>query len=284
MRGLIFALVLCYSGLQAEVRELISFDELTSLIDSDTLVLLDIDDTIIDVPTTLGTAIHSSDISQRLRDRVAIDRVVRMLARVRVNFYSETELQPVEPCTSQIVADLQNKGITVLGLTARSKKRAGFKYFDFVTNDNVAAVGVDFNRSKIPSSIVKSGKETAEYFFANNIIYTDRTPKGLALEAFLKDSNWKPKRVLFVDDQPRHAKSVNEAMERANIPCLSMYYLRADHNHPPFDPVIGAIQLRAFLTGNALLTEEEASRIKAANPDRDADYYFKPLIDWIHQE
>ncbi len=284
MRHFIYAFLLCCSSLEAEVRELLSFDELTSLVDVDTLVLLDIDDTIIDAPTTLGTAIHSTDLSTRLTGQLDMDRFKSMINRGRVNFYSETKLHPVEPCTPQIISDLQNKGIAVLGLTARSRKRAGFKYFDLITNDNIAAVGVDFTRSKVPNCIVESGKETPSYFFANNIIYSGYTPKGTALEAFLKDSNWKPKRVLFVDDQRRHVKTVDEAMERANIPCLAMYYLRADHNHPPLDPVIGAIQLRALFTGSALLSEEEALLIKQANPHRDENYYLKPLIDWINQE
>ncbi len=88
---------------------------------------------------------------------------------------------------------------------------------------------------------------------------------------------------MFVDDQKRHAKTVDEAMQRENIPCLSMYYLRADENHPPLDPVIGAIQVRALFIGSALLTDEEAMRIKKANPERDTDYYLQPLVDWVNQ-
>ncbi len=165
MRRIIFALLMLCSGLQAELQELHSFAELESLVDSDTLVLLDLDDTIIDVTTTLGTAHHGADLFKRLHERIGRERLSTIINRLRVHFYSEAKLCPVESCAPQIIANLQNKGIPVLGLTARSRTRAGFKYFDLITEDNVAAVDVDFTRSKLPDTVVESGTDRGPITF-----------------------------------------------------------------------------------------------------------------------
>ena len=66
----------------------------------------------------------------------------------------------------------------------------------------------------------------------------DGPDKGEALLAFLDKIALRPTRVVFVDDKPHHARSVDAVMTAAGIPCVAFRYGAADEKVRAFKEVM----------------------------------------------
>lgn len=278
-----------YCGnVSAVIREMANVSELNDLLEDDDLILFDVDDTIVDPGVALGTGLWSEwwkQWSAKLHvEGISIDRLQRFGSRFGPILWAELPLRPVEPHLPQMLAALQKQGIMVLALTARCKRSGALNCFDEVTRDNLTAVGVDMRRSRLPAGLTFDKDEGQLYAFSHGVIFTHYRPKGPALVEFLRARHWKPKRVVLVDDTLGQIQSVANALEAEGIEFIGLYYRRAEKNHTNFHPVIAAVQLRAFLSGGPIPSDEEAFLIGRKEPDRNADSYLRPFLDWMQED
>ncbi|MGA8165557.1 MAG: DUF2608 domain-containing protein [Waddliaceae bacterium] len=127
-------------------------------------------------------------------------------------------INPVEPMTPEVIHQLQERGILLLGLTAGSSKIAKKRVHQ------LASIAIDLSKSTVyPEEIEFKSKYPAK--FLEGIIFAgSRNDKGKTLFCLLDHIRLKPKKILFIDDQIHNVRSVDAAAKKRQIPFLGLYY------------------------------------------------------------
>ncbi|MBI3297028.1 MAG: DUF2608 domain-containing protein [Elusimicrobia bacterium] len=222
-RLLALAALLLASTVSAEVREIKSMAALTPEVKPRTIVVFDIDNTLIEPLGNIGSDQwyeyllkaykRDANLSDAEAEAKAVAAWTDALGKVRV--------KPVETLTPPLVAALQKDGIKVMALTARGRE------YESATLTQLKAVGIDLS----------------------GILFAGEADKGKVLAAFIKDLKLKPARVVFADDKPHHARNVDAALTASGIPVLSLRYGAADSKVDAFNQVMA----EADTAGNAQL-------------------------------
>lgn len=103
--------------------------------------------------------------------------------------------------------------------------------------------------------------------FRKGVIFTCRTAKGPALQAFLNYVAFNPRRIIFVDDQMKNIKSVEKIAKCMDISFLGIEYLIPKNDKLPLEALERA-KLQFYIL------EKEHHWIS----DREADFRIKQLV------
>jgi CobQ-like glutamine amidotransferase family enzyme len=187
----------------ANVKKLASFRDALPLLDdipSDALVIFDMDDTLI--------------------------------------VYRDESLPPAltESIISDLIKNLQNKGIATIALTkttikdALTKTTLGDLSQEELRSKELLNVGIDFSRSFREFAIFNNLPLYEGHYplLSKGIIYTNNIPKGKVLLAFLDklEAQLKPSLIIFFDDRLDNVLDVKKAVEERNIKYVGFYYNR----------------------------------------------------------
>ncbi len=213
MISLALAVLLPALGARAEVREIKSMTEIVSEVRPTTLLVFDLDNTLVEPEGNIGSdqwydyivmALRRDGLEPEAAEKEANALWTRMLGVVKV--------KPVEELTPLLLRAQQKRGLKILALTARGPEDAP------ATFAQLKAIGVDL----APSAV----------------IFVGDGDKGEALLTFLDKIKLRPTRVVFVDDKLRHAKAVDAALTAAGIPCVAFRYGAADEKVRAFKEVM----------------------------------------------
>ncbi len=222
---------------RAAVREISSMSELLPELSTGTLLVFDIDNTLIEPAGNAGSdqwyyylqkAFRRDGLDPKQAEAKAAESWTRALDVV--------EPKAVEALTPGLIRVQQERGISVMALTARGPEDAP------ATFRQLSAIGVDLG-ARAPSALVLRGSaaglpEGRAGLYENGVLFVGEGPeKGKALAAFLGKLGLRPARVVFVDDKPHHARNVDAALASAGIPGAAFRYGAAD------------AKVRAFNTG-----------------------------------
>lgn len=243
-----------------------------------TLFLFDIDDTIFDSSSMLGSKVWRRYIVEATKK---IDTSENWHDIFSYAIAQKHPLNAVEEITSSFVKDLQNKGFVVCGFTSRERK---FWYdmpqegVDVLTVKQLSSVDVNFNNGSVESLYPDLARDS-EYF--NGVFFANMETKGDYLLHLFKTSSLFPKKVVFIDDKLSQVESVANALAELGIPHESYLYSATEKRGKMFNPLIANIQLYYFYESNGenALSDEEAKLIAISNPEKDADYYLSAAID-----
>lgn len=231
MIALVLALLLPAAAARADVREIKSMSEIVSEIRPTTLLVFDVDNTLVEPVGNVGSdqwydyllkAYARDGLDAAAAEKKAGETWTRTLASVKV--------KPVEDLTPILVRAQQARGLKILALTARGVEDAP------ATFAQLKAIGIDLASSAVRKEDLApegAGRYSRGVYFVG-----DGPDKGKALLAFLKEIGLRPTRVVFVDDKPRHAGNVDAALTAAGIPCVSFRYGAADEKVRAFKEVM----------------------------------------------
>lgn len=209
MKALLLLLAL---PLHAELRETRTFADLVPAVDTNTLVVVDIDNTTLEPVGAFG----SDQWYYYLAKTVGEDKAGEAWTAAQ----KTVKVKPVEPITPDILKGFQKKGVKVMALTARGAED------EAATFSQLKSVGVDYSANP-PTR--KELKTEDKGLFKNGVFFQGEGPsKGATLVAFIKKLGLKPGRVVFIDDKEKHAKSVEQAVREAGIPVISFRYGATD--------------------------------------------------------
>ena len=150
--------------------------------------------------------------------------------------------------------------IPVFALTARGRTQwhstdiAGVDQF---THEQLNRVGIDFSRTVIPAGLERL---EAAYFY-NGILFAQHIKKGDLLKHLLKDLDYRPASIIFVDDNPGQLVSVEAAVKELDIPFVGFWYRRTEFTYPNFNPLIAVAQLESLLLKREILSDDEAHEL-----------------------
>lgn len=247
---------------------------------SKTLFLFDLDDTIFDSFSMLGSkawrryiveATKKIDISENWHDIFSF-----ALAQ-------KHPLKTVETLTSSFVKELQEKGHVVCGLTSRERKlwyNMPKDGVDILTIEQLNSVNVDFNNKSL-ENVYPYLSGDSEYF--KGVFFANIDPKGDYLLHVFANATQYPEKIIFIDDKLSQVESVDNALSKLRVTHECYSYYAIDEKGKSFNPLIANIQLYYFYQSNGkeIISDQKASLIAKENPEKDAESYLRATLEIV---
>lgn len=239
----------------AKIIEANNFKEILDYVDTDTLVLLDIDDTLLIPVQTLGTDVwfihRMNQYQTHLDKKQALDKALDDWEGVR----HLTKVKIVEEGSETIVAKMQGQGIPVMGLTTQGLALAT------CTVNQLKSLEID---------LIKTAPSNQDFYFHNGqgvlyrhgILFTSGTAKGEALLKFFSLAGVCPKRVVFINDKETHLKDVEGSLEAKGIEFTGLRYAYSDERVKNFNSKLADIQWNESSFSHILTDQEALQRLK----------------------
>jgi Protein of unknown function (DUF2608) len=242
------------AALDALIVETPHFSEIKKYVTPKTLVLLDIDDTLLIPAQTLGTDVWflyrvEQHKANGIPHPMAFEKALAEWESIR----HVTKVKIVEAGTEKIVEELQKDSLMVMGLTTQGLALATR------TIQHLNSLNIDLSKTA-PSS--------EDHYFINGhgvlyragVLFTSGTPKGTALLKLLELVNYYPSHILFINDKATHLKDVEQALQDKNIDFVGLRYSYSDKRVADFNRTIADIQWQ-FSSFNYLISDDEAEEI-----------------------
>ena len=263
------------SYIQADIIPIDQIEDIRPYIDQNALVLFDIDDTLITNPYSLGSSPWrswaKSKISHYDADFVVYDALTLYIAK-------KAHYKAVESSTVGLISDLQQSGIAVFAFTARGRSQwytTDIKGVDQFTHKQLNHVGIDFKQTVIPVEL----QHLESTYFYKGIIFAQHIKKGDLLKHLLKDLNYHPSCIVFVDDKLDQVQSVEAVVKEAKIPFFGFWYRRAESDGANFSPMVANVQLENLLLKNKIVKDKEAKKIAETRSEKDPIEYLNWILD-----
>lgn len=237
----------------AEIRETHHFSDVLSCINEDTLLVLDIDDTLLIPVQMLGCDewfMHRLELHKKngLEFSKALDRSLAEWEAIR----HLTEMEIVEPGTETIIKEIQDKGIYTMGLTTQGIA------LSHRTIEQLTSVGIDLSNSSPFSSGHYFEQKHLGVLFRKGVLFTSGTSKGKALFKLCDHFNYAPKRIVFINDKITHLRDIEEEAIFRGVEFIGLRYSYMDERKNQFDPHVAEIQFTE--SGfHEILSDEEAA-------------------------
>ena len=198
-------------------------------VNKNTLVLFDIDNTLIWSIEEFGSLEWSSHISSQFhKDGLDIVEAIRKSCAIFEQIGDLISFKPVESDTLDVLSKLNKKKIGNIALTKRMFS------LSIPTVKHLISAGINFSNNSLHTEEVVFDDMFA---FSKGVLYSGlRKEKGSALIKFLEKINHKPDNILFIDDSQHHFKEVHENLNSYGIPTTCIRYGGADHRSKTFDP------------------------------------------------
>ncbi|MBA3816911.1 MAG: DUF2608 domain-containing protein [Parachlamydiaceae bacterium] len=257
---LIFSTLITFSSiLPAVIIETAHFAELVDYATPDSLVLLDIDDTLLVPLQTLGTDVWFCHLVKQyaasgVDPREALEMALMDWKGVRYL----TKVSMVEEGSDRIVKELQQQNIPVMGLTTQSLA------LSTITTRQLNSLNIDLTRTA-PSSEEFHFLNGQGVLYRKGLLSTSGTAKGPALLKYLDMIGCKPQHIVFINDKATHLRDVESAVEARGIQFTGLRYSFSDTRVMAFDPEIADIQWKYSSMGHILSDEEARKKVSQIN-------------------
>lgn len=243
--------------LSGKIIESEHFNEIIPYANLETLVILDIDDTLLIPTQTLGTDIwFLNRIKQNQAKYTSSSEAFEKSLAEWEAIRHITPVKLVEAETDNIIKELQNKHITVMGLTTQGLA------LTTRTIQQLNSLNIDLSATA-PSQEDHYFMNQHGVLYRKGILFTSGTPKGMALLKFLDIINFHPKKVVFINDKATHLKDVEQSLESQNIEFIGLRYSYSDKRVANFRPEIAEIQWLHSSFEHIISDEEAETLLKA---------------------
>lgn len=216
---LVFAWI---ATLHGEIRETarigVILDEVQNCLPEETLVICDIDNTLLKASQYLGSIEWSDHVKALLEaDGMSKKEAARIENILWRNVQPHISVELVDPETTHIIKRLMEKGVFVLGLTARTPEEADYSL------EQLHSLDIDLEGPFVRD--VQLFRLESNALYKNGVLFsTPLNKKSEVLLAFLKKNKLFPKRVVFIDDKFCHVQDVIHALEKRDISCLGLWF------------------------------------------------------------
>jgi len=238
-----------------EIREIKLMSEAVAEVDEATLLIFDIDNTLLKPAQTLGADqwydhLVKQYMATGYSESAAIDKAIAMWTAVQ----KATKVVAVEAVTPDLISKEQQRGIKAMALTARP--------LDLIdaTNRQLKSIGVDFTRTPFLTKPLSLKANDLAKFTDGVLFVGPKNNKGKVLKQLFETTKKMPKHIVFVDDKVKHVRNVEDAMKDLPLKYIGFRYGATDEEVAGFKPAIADVQLRFF--GNILDDASAAAIIK----------------------
>lgn len=212
---------------------------------STTLIIFDIDNTVAE--SELGSDQWFAHVfTKKLQEGWTIEQAQAYVVPLYTAIQHHVDLTPVEPCTPYLIAQLQDRGITLIACTAR-----GIALADR-TITQLASCAIDFTRSA-PHTHDLDLTTHKPGIYKNGIVFCDGAHKEVALLTFFERTGYRPHRIIFIDDKSKYLTAVEQAVTALGIEFIGIRYGHVDHKVHNFDHAAAEKQLEEFLAAHEIV-------------------------------
>lgn len=265
-----FGIILAYNFVKwphnkITFQQINSFHEATPQIMpcNNSLILFDIDDTLISTVDTMG---HTSPpLLFKLR---ALIKHPQLLFRKNWEYYysimwQQTEWFIIEPDTVSIIADLKKQDCIVLGLTSMETGTFGtMENFPEWRSQILTQLGIEFSH-KFPNAIFNKLPRHRNNYpeLYNGLLCCNQQSKGLVVSAFLDQFQLQPNMIIFFDDSANNLASVEDACKQRNIPFKGFQYRGAEKLSQKWDMQKALLQLDYLIQNKKWLSDNNITLV-----------------------
>jgi len=225
------------------------------VIDEATLLLMDVDNTLIELNQSLGTpGWFTYFYNKQLENGATHWEAMRATVAIYVKINKLSDVKLIDAKMPLLIKKWQEKGIITLGLTSRDNG-----LFE-TTIRQLTSVNINLNFGKFKNKQLrlKTGDRSK---FQHGIIYAGGMHKGKCLEEFFSLVKWRPKKIVFIDDQIRNLKEVEEISYQNSIEYIGFHYCALKNKVAAINCKIYDIQLEYLNQTNKLLSDQEAEEV-----------------------
>jgi phosphoserine phosphatase len=238
---------------QAEIVEAKNMGTVSHLITKGSLVVFDLDNTLIQPAQSLGGDAWFHYTFKTLVDNGmptedALKKTITLWQQVNV----VTKVLPVQTNTPLFIHQLQEANVRIIALTSRSAD------FAIETEKQLAQVRIDFSRNSVGE--LGDLRISPGVRYRRGVISSSGQDKGSVLVQFLHHYNYSPSKIVFVDDQLRNVQSVDKALANL-IPNYSVRYSFLDEEVSHFDSRITDLEGTLFWGHGLLISDERAEAL-----------------------
>lgn len=261
----LFALfILSFSFLQGvilEVDNLSQFEIESRKLDRSTLVLFDIDYTLI---TPKDHSLKPCGAYLRKRHLHVLEPKRREWLQSILGLEGDEEL--MDPIFPDLIKQMQNDHIPVIAFTALETGIYG--KMDCIEDwrlNRLKNLNMDFSptfSNITPFTLTEANSYNGYYpLFKNGVLFTNREPKGKIITIFLKKMGWSPNKILFMDDSIEQLKSVESAANALDIEFIGFHYIASKTRPCKFDEKLGEFQFQYLVEKETWLSDNEARKL-----------------------
>jgi len=255
MRAFLTCFLLITSFLFSEIIEVEGFRELEKVADHEMLVLIDLDNTLVEPKSSYGgTLWFDHQVNRLLEKGVPINDALAEVNARWLAAQNRVSVKTRDKEASTIIRRLQRKNCTVLALTHRCPECR------FATMRQLEDLQVDFSiTSPIAEELILDYPHSPR-LFEGVIFVHDANEKGAVLKKLMKQLDWKPKKIVFIDDKWNNLLSVDRELSTYGCETHCLHLL--DRRTEKFDPQLADLQeyvgvrilsddaIRAIITGH----------------------------------
>ncbi|MCH9614106.1 MAG: hypothetical protein SP1CHLAM54_11180 [Chlamydiia bacterium] len=235
----LFLVLSCALPLFAEIIEIKSFKEVEHYTKPETLLILDLDNTIYEPVQEYG----NDQWFRRRKQEIGLEPTLLEWMAIQ----NITDVRTVEEKTSEYIKELQEK-YTTMGLTTRGLGLC------VTTLDQLRRLSVDLSKSA-PTKEEVYVYNNRGVLFRGGVLFTAGSHKGKAFQKFMKAVGFKPKHVVFVNDKRDHLEQLLETLDEEKIPHTGLRYGGLDERVASYNHEVACLQKQQFKT---LISDDEA--------------------------
>jgi len=218
---ILIAIFLNLNGRIIEIKNMSELPKYTN--EPNTLVIFDIDNTILEPTNELGSdqwfsACVKKEIDSGLNKIEAINKVVPSYIAAQ----QKAKVKLVEPQTSKIISSLQKQKIPMLALTARGIELSN------CTFSQLKSIKVNLSLKSPWKKELTFSDCPFQANYRNGIIFCTQNNKGQILNKFLDMTAFKPSKIVFIDDRKSHLEDVEKELENTKISFIGLRYSYLD--------------------------------------------------------
>lgn len=225
---------------QAKIVETVSVETVVALIDADTWVLVDLDNTLFEGKQALGHTewFYDKAYAMMRQQGLTLEEATRECYPEWIEIQKVCPVKPIEEAFVPVLTLLHQQGSVIMGLTHRQPSIADS------TVRQVASLGWTFQDSApVKNTFVVPAKTPTMY--TQGILFTgEYNKKGETFVQFLTMIDQKPKKVLFIDDKRGHVEEVGRAVMEQNIEYIGVHYTANQFVEKVYDPEVAEFQRR----------------------------------------
>lgn len=261
MKKILFNLLttsfLFIGAIEATIYKIQDIQEIIKEVNSETLVLFNVAEVLMDTQTSLGTQAWRKFLRTRV-DAKTHDELTLFV-------FQNIPAKVPEEATSLLINEWQFQGVPVLAFTSRGRHEwysTQTPDIDLMTENQLKALKIDFAKTQLPPQLSSLQTLFSDYYHEGIIYTTNSLDKGELLQHILNATGYMPPKIVFVDDKAPSLKEVETALEKTPIEFIGFAYERTSRDHASFDPMIANIQLDWLITYGQVLSDDEATQIK----------------------
>ncbi len=237
----------------------VTIENLLEIITPSSLVLINIDDTIITPKSNMFR--YNSPYKGLIDEIASLQQNFSDANEIIAKLILQRKIMLVESNWSEFINKLKNKGALVFGFTAPNPACKLIKNFEQWQYDQLSNLGIKFT-SKLNNKEIFKFDETNKWSpsFYNGIIFTNSLNKVQTLEELIGNNNISPDNIVIFENTKKQLTNLNNFLRTIDINYYGIEYLASTElNGSPEINVI-KLQKELLLKTGKWLEDDEAKQ------------------------